>query len=316
MSQEDEKSPLPLSLILLSCFAKQCSKPFETGTHELINAEGEIESIYTENGDVCIAPDPPGEQIAQEFERELIFPSDCDDSEVTSLSEELKALTEEICDIQLTNFQLHWGVTKEQSPFLIDCNESTYISNNDFNTPELIYYIVMNCFALPEPGVCFTNGTSCCGYGRNVNRRKAELYLAKQYALRTGIGDPDEVAEYIVKRISKSVPNLSLQNVMCCEKCFKKFARVTTNKNEKNAKRATTPSSTDDKSVVSTKPQTAASATKPDVVKTSMFARDKWKPFKKTHSGLTIVQASSSTSNRKAYELYSSKPFKPFLQHD
>lgn len=287
-------------LILLSTFIQQCDMPYSSNRYIIKEPSGQESSIYTEDGDVCIAPDVIDPTETPEFDEVVTIKSDTKDSEHESLFDltiQLQEVTEKTNNMKITDFEITWGISKaSQYPYMMNVN-GCLSSDNDV---QYLIHIAL-CLAIEtsisiEPGKCINPDRDCVGSDCSIQRKKFEVHRIRRF-FESGYETEqvNDAVNLITKKMTELEPGILLKNVPCCKQCFRIYSRTLSA--QTRGVQITRSSQT-----TSTRPKEAP-------------AGGEFRPFAKTKSGLTVTQATSSKTHKQAHKLYSIGPFPPFRQH-
>ena len=259
------------------------NKDDEINRDEISN-ENEIEEIkQLENEDTETKDDSNNEKTKNEEEdtnNDDNKQENEDDKELQILTDELKSLTENVADIIINDFNIEWGIINGQPPYLINCDNSTFVFSDDLMPFSMYFYQILLFIGYESaltviPGKCITPNKKCIGSQLSVNRQKFEIvqiqkffqpimtnssnsnsnsnnnnpdYLdndnyscATENATSLSSDASDKLIQYMIKRLCVLFPQMMMSNVPCCSHCFLIYSRISLSSPTQSTKNAKKP---------------------------------------------------------------------------
>ena len=223
--EASEEQPLDFLWILLSTVLRPTDDDFCAGPCAVADHHGHVLTVIVSNGEGKLTRGAPVHKPDNTFESSLTTDND---SSVQSLTDALKARVEGMLDIQVTNFRLQFGVTREYALYLIGCEGSTFVplpqSRHlvELFTYIAVFYAVQS--SLPVvPFQCVTRGRCCVSdCSHTVERSKIVGYHLRQLVEKLGI-EPSNFA-YLKRKLTNLSPAMMMANVHVCSVCLKCYS--------------------------------------------------------------------------------------------
>ncbi|OHS93341.1 hypothetical protein TRFO_40378 [Tritrichomonas foetus] len=237
-----ETFPLDLVSLLLPVVVHPIEIPFNSLQHSVIDHHGHIFSVSVKEGVGIINSGSPVQCSPIKYDRKITTPcsdsndesnndSNHDDSYnlLNALTKEIKKNAESVNDFKIDKIVFHWGLKKGHSPFLLDCDGSTFCPRSEFiksNFQAIHLFIAQESNVQVIANQCITRGKCCLGGTQSIQRNYIVASKLNQLIDFLEISEHEAVFRYLKKHISKILPSVMLTNVPVCANCFNFYMRM------------------------------------------------------------------------------------------
>lgn len=219
--------PLDIINLLLPTVISPTSIAFNSEKHSIIDYMGRNLTISVSKGEGYLDSEDFEDNSSSKFVKTIKTPNDDPDDRLNELTQELKKLCETVNDFQIDNFALNWGINEASDPYLIDCDESTFIPNcNLIDIEEFskigIFIISEYCLKI-TPNECITHGKKCLGGTHSIERSVVVSTKIKQLVSCLDCLDQKASYQYLRSHIYSILGTQILVNVPVCNNCFEYY---------------------------------------------------------------------------------------------
>lgn len=304
--------PLDTGIALLSLVLKPTTLVFNSGPFPICDYQGHIYNISVIEGTAKLVAGSPGPKIPVKYDEQI---TSTDDKRISGLAEELKSKIEEAFDIELTTFQMQWGLKNCSHPTLLGCNGTEFVTSGQLSEyidllPVVMVFYASEAAAQIIPSQCYTKGKNCFGGSQTIERSKIINIKIRKFMEAYGIAD-EQLSSYIKKRFSSLFPTMFMSSVPVCPTCFKYYS-FKANVDQKNKNSSKTRPTTAQTQRAITRAQSQRPTTKQDT-RSSLPMLSPPKPFgftgDVTQSGLIMTQDYAAQAVQFAHKLYRNPPF-------
>jgi hypothetical protein len=218
--------PLDIVCILLSTVINPLSIPFTSGPFPVVDHNNHVYSVSVSSGNSLLSSGSPVDPPTIEYDSEITTADpDCDPS-LINLTDLLKQHTEQVIDITITHFVLHFGLLKDQPPILLNCDTSAFQPSDSLrplvSSIQIIsLFLALEASVVPITAECITRGRFCLAGSQSLSRSK--IVSVNVRTMVQALNFPEPSFFYIKRQIMTLCPTLMMANAPVCSACFKYY---------------------------------------------------------------------------------------------